>query len=72
MLQQKTFENQLILCFVWLTIPALQLAGNVVYFAQHKFASNVIEKCLSCGDVRHRNMLISEVCGTQNEYVFGF
>jgi pumilio RNA-binding family len=32
-------------------------------YAQHKFSSNVIEKCLTCGNNSHKTMLITEVCG---------
>ncbi len=47
----------------------LQIKGDVLRFAQHKFASNVIEKCLTCGSAEHKNALIAEVCGNPNEYV---
>jgi len=40
-----------------------QIKGNVLKYAQHKFASNVIEKCLSCGSQAHKSALITEVCG---------
>ena len=44
-----------------------QIKGDVLRFAQHKFASNVIEKCLTCGSAEHKNSLIAEVCGHANE-----
>lgn len=40
-----------------------QIKGDVLKYAQHKFASNVIEKCLICGCASHKNSLITEVCG---------
>lgn len=40
-----------------------QLKGEVLKYAQHKFASNVIEKCLICGNNQQKSALISEVCG---------
>uniref|UniRef100_A0A915D9T9 PUM-HD domain-containing protein n=1 Tax=Ditylenchus dipsaci TaxID=166011 RepID=A0A915D9T9_9BILA len=40
-----------------------QIKGEVLKYAQHKFASNVIEKCLTCGSSSHKNALIVEVCG---------
>ncbi|CAK5089790.1 unnamed protein product [Meloidogyne enterolobii] len=38
------------------------LRGDVLKYAQHKFASNVIEKCLICGTTEQKNILIDEVC----------
>ncbi|KHJ89998.1 RNA binding repeat protein, Pumilio-family [Oesophagostomum dentatum] len=43
------------------------VAGNVLRYAQHKFASNVIEKCLICAGSHHKTLLIDEVCGTPND-----
>lgn len=42
------------------------LSGQVIKMSQHKFASNVVEKCLDYGDAASRELLISEVIG-QNE-----
>ncbi|KAK9715479.1 hypothetical protein RND81_06G167900 [Saponaria officinalis] len=39
------------------------LHGQVVKMSQHKFASNVVEKCLEYGDVPSRELLIAEVVG---------
>ena len=39
-----------------------RLRGDVLKYAQHKFASNVIEKCLICGSTEQKNSLIDEVC----------
>ena len=44
-----------------------ELKGEVLTFAQHKFASNVIEKCLTSASNDHKNVLISEVCGEPNK-----
>ncbi|KAE9416140.1 hypothetical protein Angca_007714 [Angiostrongylus cantonensis] len=43
------------------------VTGNVLRYAQHKFASNVIEKCLICAGGHHKTSLIDEVCGTPND-----
>lgn len=40
-----------------------KLAGQIVQLSQHKFASNVIEKCLEFGDVAERDLLIGEIVG---------
>ncbi|KAL8509694.1 hypothetical protein ACS0TY_016781 [Phlomoides rotata] len=40
-----------------------KLSGSVVQLSQHKFASNVIEKCLECGDSTSRGILIKEIIG---------
>ncbi|KAK9697535.1 hypothetical protein RND81_08G044100 [Saponaria officinalis] len=42
------------------------LHGQIVKMSQHKFASNVVEKCLEYGDAASRELIISEVVG-QNE-----
>ncbi|CAN4085053.1 unnamed protein product [Withania somnifera] len=38
-----------------------KLAGNVVQLSQHKYASNVVEKCLEYGDSAARELLIEEI-----------
>lgn len=40
-----------------------QIKGKVMTYAQHKFSSNVIEKCLTCGNNAHKTALITEACG---------
>ncbi|CAH1423877.1 unnamed protein product [Lactuca virosa] len=40
-----------------------KLKGHVVQLSQHKFASNVIEKCLEYGDSATRGVLIEEIIG---------
>nr|XP_043620566.1 pumilio homolog 5-like [Erigeron canadensis]XP_043620567.1 pumilio homolog 5-like [Erigeron canadensis] len=40
-----------------------KLAPHVVQLSQHKFASNVIEKCLEYGDSNARGVLIEEIVG---------
>ncbi|KAI7746661.1 hypothetical protein M8C21_030241 [Ambrosia artemisiifolia] len=42
---------------------AHKLAGHVVQLSQHKFASNVIEKCLEYADATARGILIDEIIG---------
>jgi pumilio RNA-binding family len=38
-----------------------KLSGHVVQLSQHKFASNVVEKCLEYGDASEREVLIAEI-----------
>lgn len=38
-----------------------KLAGKVVQLSQHKYASNVVEKCLEHGDSVERDLLIEEI-----------
>lgn len=38
-----------------------KLSGNVVPMSQHKYASNVVEKCLEYGDGAEREFLIEEI-----------
>ena len=40
-----------------------KLKGHIVQLSQHKFASNVVEKCLEYGDVTERGILIEEIIG---------
>lgn len=40
-----------------------KLSGHVVQFSQHKFASNVVEKCLEYGDPSEREVFIVEIIG---------
>ncbi|KAL9254725.1 Pumilio homolog 6, chloroplastic-like protein [Drosera capensis] len=40
-----------------------KLSGQVVQMSQHKFASNVVEKCLEYGDAAGRELLIGEIIG---------
>ncbi|EYU25730.1 hypothetical protein ABFS82_10G071800 [Erythranthe guttata] len=40
-----------------------KLAGSVVQLSQHKFASNVVEKCLEYSDSTTRGMLLKEIIG---------
>jgi pumilio RNA-binding family len=44
-----------------------QLAGQIVKMSQQKFASNVVEKCLSFGSREERQILIDEMLGTTDE-----
>ncbi|KAK4488963.1 hypothetical protein RD792_004754 [Penstemon davidsonii] len=38
-----------------------KLSGKVVRMSQHKYASNVVEKCLEFGDTSERELLIEEI-----------
>ncbi|OIT31906.1 pumilio -like 5 [Nicotiana attenuata] len=38
-----------------------KLTVNVVQLSQHKYASNVVEKCLEYGDSAERELLIEEI-----------
>ncbi|GAB2291441.1 hypothetical protein Dimus_025696 [Dionaea muscipula] len=40
-----------------------KLSGQIVQMSQHKFASNVVEKCLEYGDAAGRELLIGEIIG---------
>lgn len=41
---------------------ARQVRGKILQYSQHKFASNVIEKCVQYGDDEQRKWLIEEIC----------
>lgn len=38
-----------------------QLTGKIVQMSQHKYASNVVEKCLEYGSAADREYLIEEI-----------
>lgn len=40
-----------------------KLSGNIVQLSQHKFASNVVEKCLEYGDSNTLDIIIGEIIG---------
>ena len=40
----------------------MELKGKVLILSQHKFASNVIEKCVTHANRTERAILIEEVC----------
>lgn len=44
-----------------------ELAGKIVQMSQQKFASNVVEKCLTFGDPSERQLLVTEILGTTDE-----
>lgn len=44
-----------------------QLTGKIVEMSQEKFASNVIEKCLSFGTPEERNAIVLEMLGNMDE-----
>lgn len=44
-----------------------KLAGQIVKMSQQKYASNVIEKCLSFGTPEERQILVNEMLGTTDE-----
>jgi pumilio RNA-binding family len=41
--------------------------GTVVKMSQHKYASNVVEKCLEHGDTPERELLIEEIIGQSED-----
>lgn len=45
-----------------------QLTGKIVEMSQQKFASNVIEKCLSFGTPEERNAIVHEMLGSSDDY----
>jgi len=44
-----------------------QLAGQIVKMSQQKFASNVVEKCLTFGGPVERQILVNEMLGSTDE-----
>lgn len=44
-----------------------KLTGQIVQMSQQKFASNVIEKCLSFGTPTERQTLVTEMLGSTDE-----
>ncbi|GJX72348.1 pumilio homolog 2-like protein [Tanacetum coccineum] len=44
-----------------------ELAGKIVQMSQQKFASNVVEKCLTFGVASERQLLVNEMLGTTDE-----
>ena len=44
--------------------------GKVLALSQHKFASNVVEKCVTHATRQERAVLIEEVCGFNDKSVF--
>lgn len=44
-----------------------QLAGQIVRMSQQKFASNVVEKCLTFGSPEERQLLVNEMLGYTEE-----
>ncbi|XP_054780979.1 pumilio homolog 5-like isoform X2 [Prosopis cineraria] len=44
-----------------------KLAGSIVQLSHHKYASNVIEKCLEHGDATEREAMIAEIIGQPGE-----
>ena len=45
-----------------------KLSGHIVQLSLHKFASNVIEKCLEHGGRIERDLIIEEVAGPDESY----
>lgn len=43
------------------------MGGKIVQMSQHKYASNVVEKCLEYGDTAERELLIEEILGQSEE-----
>ena len=44
-----------------------ELAGKIVQMSQQKFASNVVEKCLTFSNPSERQLLVNEMLGTTDE-----
>lgn len=45
-----------------------KLSGHIVQLSLHKFASNVIEKCLGYGGRIERDLIIKEIAGPDESY----
>jgi pumilio RNA-binding family len=46
--------------------------GKVLVLSQHKFASNVVEKCVTHASRPERAILIEEVCSYAERYVLSY
>lgn len=44
-----------------------KLTGQIVQMSQQKFASNVVEKCLTFGTPEERQVLVTEMLGSTDE-----
>lgn len=44
-----------------------KVSGKIVQMSQHKYASNVIEKCLEYGNSAEQELLIEEIIGQSEE-----
>ena len=44
-----------------------KMVGQIVRMSQHKFASNVVEKCLKFGCPEERQILITDMLGQTDE-----
>jgi pumilio RNA-binding family len=44
-----------------------EFTGQIVQMSQQKFASNVIEKCLSFGTPTERQLLVNEMIGSTDD-----
>lgn len=44
-----------------------KLTGQIVQMSQQKFASNVVEKCLTFGNLEERQLLVNEMLGSTDE-----
>jgi hypothetical protein len=44
------------------------LRGKILQLSQHKFASNVIEKCVQFGGYEDRQILLEEICSEKDRY----
>uniref|UniRef100_A0A6N2LN22 PUM-HD domain-containing protein n=1 Tax=Salix viminalis TaxID=40686 RepID=A0A6N2LN22_SALVM len=44
-----------------------KLTGKIVQMSQHKYASNVVEKCLKHADAAQRELMIGEIIGQSEE-----
>lgn len=51
---------------------ARQVRGKILQYSQHKFASNVIEKCVQYGDDEQRKWLIEEICADPKYVTFSY
>lgn len=43
-----------------------KLTGKIVQMSQHKYASNVVEKCLEHADTAERELLVNEILGERD------
>ena len=49
----------------------MQVKGNILQMSQHKFASNVVEKCVLNANKKDRAIMIEEIVTTRPDgYIF--
>ena len=55
------------ICLIFIFILVAGVRGKVLHLSQHKFASNVVEKCVQNANRAERALLIEEVCTANSD-----